>query len=231
HVIDRSGVHVDPAKIEAINSWAAPMTPTEKYEWGKEKEESFQTLKQKLCSAPILALPDGTKDFVAYCDASLKGYGAELMQKEKIREAREEAMIGENVKAENLRRLIKPIFEFYPDGTRCFENHDKENQEKDKIRSKPDKNGKRGEAGKSQKPLQLKEEEKPKKTKKEWPKTHARIKSYKLLNKEEKKRAKCAFPPNYNHRDQSCQVPHTCIAKDEPCNNNIHLGGLNLLKP
>nr|GEU51370.1 hypothetical protein [Tanacetum cinerariifolium] len=54
----------------------------------------------------------------------------------------------------------------------------KENKENDKIGSKPDKNGKRGEAGKSQKQLQLKEEEKPKKTKKEWPKTHARIKSY-----------------------------------------------------
>nr|GFA09625.1 hypothetical protein [Tanacetum cinerariifolium] len=54
----------------------------------------------------------------------------------------------------------------------------KENQEKDKIGSKPDKNGKRGEAGKSLKQLQLKDEEKPKKTKKEWPKTHTRIKSY-----------------------------------------------------
>ncbi|GJZ64857.1 putative reverse transcriptase domain-containing protein [Tanacetum coccineum] len=49
-----------------------------KCEWGKE-EEAFQTLKQKLCSAPILALPEGTKDFVVYCDASLKGYGAVLM--------------------------------------------------------------------------------------------------------------------------------------------------------
>nr|GEX59727.1 zinc finger, CCHC-type [Tanacetum cinerariifolium] len=48
----------------------------------------------------------------------------------------------------------------------------KENQEKDKIGSKPDKNGKRGEAKKSLKQFQLKEEEKPKKTKKEWPKTH-----------------------------------------------------------
>nr|GEY82378.1 hypothetical protein [Tanacetum cinerariifolium] len=57
-------------------------------------------------------------------------------------------------------------------------NHVKEKQEKDKIGSKPDKNGKRGEAGKSLKQLQLKEEEKPKKTKKEWPKTHTRIKSY-----------------------------------------------------
>ncbi|GKC01148.1 putative reverse transcriptase domain-containing protein, partial [Tanacetum coccineum] len=87
HVIDRSGVHVDPAKIEAIKSWAAPTTSTEKnkkYEWGKEEEEAFQTLKQKLCSAPILALPEGTKDFVVYCDATLKGYGAVLMQREKV---------------------------------------------------------------------------------------------------------------------------------------------------
>ncbi|GJV01518.1 putative reverse transcriptase domain-containing protein [Tanacetum coccineum] len=43
-----------------------------KYEWGKEEEEAFQTLKQKLCSAPILVLPEGTEDFVVYCDASLK---------------------------------------------------------------------------------------------------------------------------------------------------------------
>ncbi|GKC38095.1 putative reverse transcriptase domain-containing protein [Tanacetum coccineum] len=80
HVIDRNGVHVDPAKIEAIKSWAAPTTLTE----GKEEEEAFQTLKQKLCSAPILAFPEGTKDFLVYCDASLKGYGAVLMQREKV---------------------------------------------------------------------------------------------------------------------------------------------------
>ncbi|GJY33473.1 putative reverse transcriptase domain-containing protein [Tanacetum coccineum] len=54
-----------------------------KYEWGKEEEEAFQTLKQKLCSAPILALPEGTEDFLVYCDASLKGYEAVLMQREK----------------------------------------------------------------------------------------------------------------------------------------------------
>ncbi|GJS66845.1 putative reverse transcriptase domain-containing protein [Tanacetum coccineum] len=52
------------------------------------------------------------------CDASLKGYGAVLMQREKvIREAQEEAMKGENVTAENLGRLIKQIFEFCPNGT------------------------------------------------------------------------------------------------------------------
>ncbi|GKF03507.1 retrotransposon protein, putative, ty3-gypsy subclass, partial [Tanacetum coccineum] len=117
HVIDHSGVHVDPAKIEAIKNWVAPTTPMKvrqflglvgyyrrfiegfsliskpltkltrkdkRYEWGKEEEEAFQTLKRKLCSAPILALPEGTKDFMVYCDASLKGYRAVLMQKEKV---------------------------------------------------------------------------------------------------------------------------------------------------
>nr|GFA76567.1 putative reverse transcriptase domain-containing protein [Tanacetum cinerariifolium] len=100
HVIDRSGVHVDPAKIEAIKSWAAPMTPTEvrtRYVHFEFQVMPFgltnapavfmdlmnRTLKQRLCSAPILALPEGTKDFVVYCDASLKGYGAVLMQREK----------------------------------------------------------------------------------------------------------------------------------------------------
>ncbi|GKD62229.1 putative reverse transcriptase domain-containing protein [Tanacetum coccineum] len=94
HVIDRNGVHVDLAKIEAIGNWVAPTTPTEpltklthkdkKYEWGKEEDEAFQLLKQKLCSAPILALPEGMEDFVVYCDASLKGYRAVLMQQEKV---------------------------------------------------------------------------------------------------------------------------------------------------
>nr|GFC02533.1 putative reverse transcriptase domain-containing protein [Tanacetum cinerariifolium] len=49
-----------------------------------EEEEAFQNLKQKLCSAPILALPKGTKNFTVYCDASLKGFGVVLMQREKV---------------------------------------------------------------------------------------------------------------------------------------------------
>ncbi|GKB96796.1 putative reverse transcriptase domain-containing protein [Tanacetum coccineum] len=87
HVINNKGVHVDRAKVEAIWNWSAPTTPTEKnkkYEWGTEEDEAFQTLKQKLCSAPILALPEGTENFVVYCDASHKGYGAVLMQREKV---------------------------------------------------------------------------------------------------------------------------------------------------
>ncbi|GJZ25465.1 putative reverse transcriptase domain-containing protein [Tanacetum coccineum] len=222
---ERFGVHVDPAKIEAIKSWASSTTPTKVGQFLglagyyrrfiEEEEEAFQTLKQKLCTAPIIALPEGTEDFVVYCDASLKGYGAVLMQREKvityasrklkvheenytthdlelgavvfalrlwrhylygtkcviellsdydceiryhpgkanvvadalsrkerdkplhvralimtlhndlpkqICEAQEEAMKGENVEAKNLGRLIKPIFKFRPDGTRCFGN-------------------------------------------------------------------------------------------------------------
>ncbi|GJS59542.1 putative reverse transcriptase domain-containing protein, partial [Tanacetum coccineum] len=74
--------------IEGFYLISKPLTKLtqkdKKYEWGKEDEEAFQTLKQKLCSAPILALPEGTKDFVVYCDASLKCYGAVLMQREKV---------------------------------------------------------------------------------------------------------------------------------------------------
>ncbi|GJU16157.1 putative reverse transcriptase domain-containing protein [Tanacetum coccineum] len=76
HVIDHSGVHVDPAKIEAIKSWAAPMTPT--------KVRQFLGLAGYYRSAPILALPEGTEDFVVYCDVSLKGYGAVIIQREKV---------------------------------------------------------------------------------------------------------------------------------------------------
>ncbi|GJV40097.1 DNA-directed DNA polymerase [Tanacetum coccineum] len=49
-----------------------------------KEDEAFQTLKQKLCSAPILPLPEGTENFVIYRDASHKGYGAVLMQREKV---------------------------------------------------------------------------------------------------------------------------------------------------
>ncbi|GKC99350.1 putative reverse transcriptase domain-containing protein, partial [Tanacetum coccineum] len=54
------------------------------YVWGDDEDEAFQTLKLKLYSAPILSLPEGSEDFVLYCDASLKGFGAVLMQLEKV---------------------------------------------------------------------------------------------------------------------------------------------------
>nr|GEY67664.1 putative reverse transcriptase domain-containing protein [Tanacetum cinerariifolium] len=50
----------------------------------QSKQHAFQLLKQKLCSAPILALPEGSEDFIVYCDALIKGLGALLMQGEKV---------------------------------------------------------------------------------------------------------------------------------------------------
>ncbi|GJV96139.1 putative reverse transcriptase domain-containing protein [Tanacetum coccineum] len=55
-----------------------------KYIWGEDQESAFQLLKQKLCEAPILALPEGNDNFVVYCDASYQGLGAVLMQREKV---------------------------------------------------------------------------------------------------------------------------------------------------
>nr|GFC29457.1 putative reverse transcriptase domain-containing protein [Tanacetum cinerariifolium] len=51
---------------------------------GDKQEAVFQQLKQKLCSAPMLALPEGSEVFIVYCDASNKGLGAVLMQREKV---------------------------------------------------------------------------------------------------------------------------------------------------
>nr|GEV90437.1 hypothetical protein [Tanacetum cinerariifolium] len=73
--------------IEGFSKIAKPMTKlTQKkvmFDWGDKQEAAFQLLKQKLCCAPILALPEGAEDFVAYCDASHKGLGVVLMQREK----------------------------------------------------------------------------------------------------------------------------------------------------
>ncbi|GKB40968.1 putative reverse transcriptase domain-containing protein [Tanacetum coccineum] len=74
--------------IEGFSKIAKPMTKlTQKkvaFEWGYKQEAAFQTLKHKLCSAPILALPQGVENFIVYCDASHKGLGAVLMQSEKV---------------------------------------------------------------------------------------------------------------------------------------------------
>ncbi|GKE36301.1 putative reverse transcriptase domain-containing protein, partial [Tanacetum coccineum] len=55
-----------------------------KFDKGNKQEAAFQLLKQKLCSAPILALPEGSENFVVYYNASRKGLGTVLMQREKI---------------------------------------------------------------------------------------------------------------------------------------------------
>nr|GEU65755.1 reverse transcriptase domain-containing protein [Tanacetum cinerariifolium] len=54
-----------------------------KFDRGDKQEAAFMLLKQKLCNTPILALPEGAKKFIVYCDASHKGLGDVLMQNEK----------------------------------------------------------------------------------------------------------------------------------------------------
>nr|GEZ00830.1 hypothetical protein [Tanacetum cinerariifolium] len=77
HVIDNQGIHVDPAKIESVKDWASPKSPME--------------IRQFL----------GSEDFIIYCDASIKGLGAVLMQREKT-----EARKPENIKNEDVRGML-----------------------------------------------------------------------------------------------------------------------------
>ncbi|KAJ3669525.1 hypothetical protein LUZ60_011475 [Juncus effusus] len=91
HVISKDGLSVDPKKIEAVVNWKPPMNVTEK---------SFEELKKKLVSAPVLVVPEPGKEFSVYSDASLQGLGCVLMQ-------------GKNVIAYASRQL-KPYEENYP---------------------------------------------------------------------------------------------------------------------
>ncbi|GJT01597.1 putative reverse transcriptase domain-containing protein [Tanacetum coccineum] len=92
HVIDNQGIHVDPAKIEAVKKLGisyytyrnTPILRTFRLLPEIYRRVNFQLLKQKLCEAPILALPKGNNNFVVYCDASLQDLGAMLMQREKV---------------------------------------------------------------------------------------------------------------------------------------------------
>ncbi|GJZ58785.1 putative ribonuclease H-like domain-containing protein [Tanacetum coccineum] len=74
--------------VEGFSKIAKPMTKltqkSVKFNWGEKEETAFHTLKQKLCSALILAFPEGSENFVVHYDASHKGLGAVLMQKEKV---------------------------------------------------------------------------------------------------------------------------------------------------
>ncbi|GJW71508.1 putative reverse transcriptase domain-containing protein [Tanacetum coccineum] len=91
HLINGNGIHVDPSKIEAVKNWKAPRTPSKVHSflglagyYHEEQELTFQTLKDKLCNAPIIALLDGPEDFLVYYDASELGLGCVLMQRGKV---------------------------------------------------------------------------------------------------------------------------------------------------
>lgn len=74
--------------IKNFSKIAKPLTTlTQKdvaFDWGDKQEDAFQTLMEALCSAPILALPEGIEDFIVYCDASNQGLGCMLMQRGKV---------------------------------------------------------------------------------------------------------------------------------------------------
>ncbi|KAL4016339.1 hypothetical protein IC575_023987 [Cucumis melo] len=102
HVVSSEGVSVDPAKIEAVTNRlgrprrfvedfsriASPLTQLTRkgtpFVWSPACERSFQELKQKLVTAPVLTVPDGSGNFVIYSDASKKGLGCVLMQQGKV---------------------------------------------------------------------------------------------------------------------------------------------------
>ncbi|GJQ92536.1 putative nucleotidyltransferase, ribonuclease H [Tanacetum coccineum] len=90
HIVSADGIIMDPSKVEAITKWPRPTTVTElmrkgeKFVWTDERQESFEELKRRLVSAPILTLPSGSGGFQIYSDASKKGLGCVLMQHGKV---------------------------------------------------------------------------------------------------------------------------------------------------
>ncbi|WVZ70742.1 hypothetical protein U9M48_019385 [Paspalum notatum var. saurae] len=102
HIVSKGGIMVDPSKISSVMDWkvpkfgilrrfiesfsriAKPMTSL--LEKGtKERQAAFDELKKRLTTAPVLTLPDLTKGFTVYCDASKEGLGCVLMQEGKLR--------------------------------------------------------------------------------------------------------------------------------------------------
>ncbi|GJU41542.1 putative reverse transcriptase domain-containing protein [Tanacetum coccineum] len=133
HVIDSQCIHVDPTKIESIKDWVYPKTATEIHQflglagYYRRFIEGFS----KIANAPILALPEGSKDFIIYCDALIKGLGVVLMQREKvIAYASQQLKIHENNYTTHDLELCAVVFALklwrhYLYGTRCtvFTDH------------------------------------------------------------------------------------------------------------
>ncbi|GJV17307.1 putative reverse transcriptase domain-containing protein [Tanacetum coccineum] len=69
------------AKLSKCEFWIPKKV---KFDWGDKQEAAFQLLKEKLCSAPILALPERSENFIVYCDALHKRLGVVLMKNEKV---------------------------------------------------------------------------------------------------------------------------------------------------
>lgn len=74
--------------VENFSSITAPLTKlthkVAKFQWSNNCEKSFQELKNRLTSAPVLDLPEGSKGYVIYCDTSRVGLGSILMQHSRV---------------------------------------------------------------------------------------------------------------------------------------------------
>ncbi|MCI24449.1 RNA-directed DNA polymerase (Reverse transcriptase), partial [Trifolium medium] len=85
-------IAVDPAKVDAVSQWGMSESVSEirsflglaAFVWNGNCEESFQELKRRLTTAPVLILPDAKESFFVYCDASKMGLGGVLMQKGQV---------------------------------------------------------------------------------------------------------------------------------------------------
>nr|GEV82458.1 putative reverse transcriptase domain-containing protein [Tanacetum cinerariifolium] len=95
--VARAPYRLAPSELEELSTHLKEL-----FDNGEKAEAAFQRLKQKLCSAPILALPEGSENFMVYCDASRKWLGAVLMQREKARKAK-------NYGTEDLYGMIKKL--------------------------------------------------------------------------------------------------------------------------
>ncbi|KAA0032041.1 DNA/RNA polymerases superfamily protein [Cucumis melo var. makuwa] len=79
HVVSANEVSVDPQKFKVVANWER-----QKFEWSKKCEHSFQELKKRLVTTPILTLPVTGKEYVIYCNASRQGLSCVLMQEGKV---------------------------------------------------------------------------------------------------------------------------------------------------
>ncbi|KAH0683010.1 hypothetical protein KY289_020762 [Solanum tuberosum] len=86
HNIFGDGIRVDTQKIEIVQNWPRPTSPTDirSFLGLAGYYRSFQELKKKLTTAPVLTLPEGTQGFLVYCDASRVALGCVLMQNGKV---------------------------------------------------------------------------------------------------------------------------------------------------